>query len=121
MLLTELGIVGLARRAGKVAIGREAARIAILRHHCRVLLLAQDAPTRVRTRLTAMAESYQVPVVEVVSKAALGERLGCPEVVAAAVCDQSFAEGILNKCLPARDAGASGEPPATDTPEHSRR
>lgn len=121
MLLAELGIVGLARRAGKVAIGREAARSAILRRHCRVLLLAQDAPTRVRTRLSTLAESYQVPVAEVASKAALGERLGYPEVVAAAVCDQSFANGIINKCLSASEGRASGGPPAEDTPEHNRR
>jgi ribosomal protein L7Ae-like RNA K-turn-binding protein len=121
MLLAELGIVGLAQRAGKVAVGREAARTAILRHRCRVLLLAQDAPTRVRTRLAALAAESQIPIVEVVSKVALGERLGYPEVVAAAVCDQSFAEGIISKCLRASVGSASAGAQAADTPEHNRQ
>lgn len=124
MLLTELGLVGLARRARKVAIGRAAARLAMETGRSKLLLLAQDAPAKLRAAFTALARAYQVPALDVRSKADLGRQLGRGQVAVAAVCDQSFAKGILKRCPPeslAQRENACGAPGAKDTQGRNRR
>lgn len=123
MLLSDLRMLGLARRAGKVAIGREAVRVALRTGRAKLLVLAHDAPEKVHIHFRALADACNVPVAEVIGKAELGHQVGRGPVAMIAVCEEQFARGILSKCAAqeaARKKSASASPSEEGTQVRNR-
>ncbi len=124
MLLTDLRLLGLARRAGKLANGREATQVAI---KARLVVLAQDASKKVRVHFEVLAAAHKLPVAHVPSKTELGYQLGRGPVAVLAVCDEHFARGIIGKCAAeGAERSASATPQAAgtqgeNTPQPRRR
>lgn len=89
-----LGMLGLARRAGKLAVGTEQA-VAAVRRRCPLVIAAEDASPNTKKLLTDKTTYYHVPMFTVMSREELGGALGYPSVSAAAVTDEGFAQGII--------------------------
>lgn len=97
-----LGLLGLARRAGKLDLGADAAAQAVRRHHAKLLLLARDLSVRTAEKMQAEAQSAGVRCrqsaedMDALEKA-LGKRTGV-----IAVNDAGFAEAMLALCAEER-------------------
>lgn len=91
-----LGALGLAARAGHVALGAEAAEQAVLAGTAEGVIVAADAPERIRRRfdrlLSERAPDHKVVVLE---GERLGHALGGRRVVAVALTDAALARKIL--------------------------
>lgn len=102
-----LALLGLARRAGMLEIGDESARVALQSKKARVLLMASDASDRTKDTFTFIAESCEVPYVEVSeTREELGNALGKRPCAAVAVCDIGFASAIIKKLSEHNEAAA---------------
>ncbi len=90
-----LGLLGIARRAGKLDLGTQAAKQAAHSRKARLILLTKDLSPRTAASVRAEAESSGVPVRELCitmdeAEAALGKRTGV-----IAVNDKGFAGALL--------------------------
>ena len=95
-----LGLLSLARKAGKLQTGEEAVGVLLLEKRARLTLLAKDAGTAVSRKLRSMAEGTRQRVLEVpYDKQTLGAALGRGTVSAAAFSDVSMALAFV-KALP---------------------
>lgn len=97
-----LGLLGLARRAGKLDLGADAAAQAVHRHRAKLLLLARDLSLRTAEKIKAQAEDGGVRCRQAGTdmdalEAALGKRTGI-----IAVNDAGFAEALLALCAEER-------------------
>ena len=104
-----LGLLGLAKKAGKLALGEEEAAAAALAHKTKLLLVASDAAEGTAARARRAAEAgnarcFQVPL----TKTDLGGAAGRATCAALAVTDTGFAASILKK-LALADPAAYGE------------
>lgn len=96
-LVSVLGLVGLARKAGKLLIGEQAVRIALDGSQVHLLLLAEDSSSRTKRNFAAHATAHNVPLLELGTKTRLGFQLGRKEVAVAAIIDQSLAHAVLHR------------------------
>lgn len=94
-----LGLLGLARRAGKLVSGRDAVERELHRKAAHLVILAKDASPGTRRRFIDMSEADGVPVCELSSKEAIGFATGRKATAVLAITDQSFAEGIMRKVM----------------------
>ena len=93
-----LGLLGLAKRAGKVESGDEAARSALTSKAARLVLIAGDASERTAETFRFIAESVNVPAVAVAeTRADIGNALGKRPCAVVAVCDIGFAAALAKK------------------------
>lgn len=92
-----LGLIGLAKRAGKVVDGQDRVTVAITSRKARLVLIADDSGENGRKKLTDKCKSYQVPCVVWGQKAELGHAIGRSSVAAFAIVDSSFADKLLQK------------------------
>lgn len=93
-----LGLLGLAKRAGKVESGDEAARSALTSKAARLVLIAGDASERTAETFRFIAESVNVPSVTVQeTRADIGNALGKRPCAVVAVCDMGFAAALVKK------------------------
>lgn len=104
-----LGLLGLAKKAGKLALGEEEAASAALAHKTKLLLVASDAAEDTAKRSQRAAEAtnalcFQVPL----TKTELGGAAGRATCAALAVTDTGFAASLLKK-LAQTDPAAYGE------------
>ena len=96
-----LGLLGLARKAGKLQTGEETVAAMLLEKHARLTILAGDAGAAVSRKLRGLAEGTRQRVLEVpYDKLTLGAALGRPSVSAAAFADVSMALAFV-RALPA--------------------
>ncbi len=95
-----IGLLGLARKAGKLQTGEESVGSLLLQKHARLTVLASDAGAAVSRKMRALAEGTRQRVLEIpYDKLTLGAALGKPCVSAAAFADVSMALAFV-KALP---------------------
>ena len=93
-----LGILGIARKAGKVEIGEEMSSTAAHSRKARALFTASDAAENTVRRVVNSAESAGVPhIVLPCTKEELGAALGVKACAAIAITDAGLAANIAEK------------------------
>ena len=101
-----LGLLGLARKAGKLQTGEETVCAMLAEKHARLTLLADDAGEAVVRKVRALAQGSRQRVLAIpYDKLRLGAALGRPAVSVAAFADVSMALAFA-KALPAGTAPA---------------
>lgn len=99
-----IGLLGLARKAGKLQTGEESVSAMLAEKHARLTVLAMDAGEAVARKVRGLAEgSRQKVLVIPCDKLRLGAALGRPVVSVAAFADVSMALAFV-KALPAGTA-----------------
>ena len=95
-----LGLLGLARKAGKLQTGEETVGSLLLQKRARLTILAGDAGSAVARKMRGLAEGTRQRVLEVsYDKLTLGAALGRQSVSVAAFADVSMALAFV-KALP---------------------
>lgn len=90
-----LGLLGLAKRAGKLEVGDEAARAAISAGKTRLVIIASDASDRTRETFEFIADNAGVAHINVEeTRADLGNALGRRPSAVVAVCDVGIAAAL---------------------------
>ena len=92
-----LGLIGLAKRAGKISSGEPICKDKIKSGDARLVIIAEDASDNTKKSLTNSCKYYNSPYVIFFSKEQLGCFCGGGFKSAVAVCDKGFAEAILKK------------------------
>lgn len=90
-----VSLLGLAQKAGKLASGEVAVDKAVKSGKARLLLIAADSSEATRKGYKDMANYYQVPFYEVLSKEQLGEGIGKIRRAAVAVVDAGFSKALV--------------------------
>lgn len=116
-----IGLLGLARRAGKVRRGVEATRKAVAADEAELVLLAEDASRSQLRKVTNLTRHREVPVRWISGSEMLGRALGEHRLSVVSITDPSFAMQLLNTLPeaptpPARgtDTGTRGKEPSSD-------
>lgn len=95
-----LGLMGIARKAGKLQTGEETVGALLLQKRARLTVLASDAGAAVSRKMRGMAEGTRQRVIEIpCDKLTLGALLGKQSVSVAAFADVSMALAFV-KALP---------------------
>lgn len=95
-----IGLLGLARKAGKLQTGEETVGSLLLQKRARLTVLASDAGSAVARKMRGMAEGTHQRVMELpYDKQTLGAALGKQSVSVAAFADVSMALAFV-KALP---------------------
>ena len=92
-----LGLIGLAKRAGKISAGEALCSEKIKSRDARLVIIAEDASDNTKKAVTNSCKYYNVPYVIFASKEQLGTFTGGGFKSAAAVCDRGFAKAICEK------------------------
>ena len=99
-----LGLLGLARKAGKLQTGEETVSAMLAEKHARLTILAADAGEATVRKIRGMAAGTRQGVLTIpCDKLRLGAALGRPMVSVAAFADVSMALAFV-KALPAGTA-----------------
>ena len=102
-----LGLLGLAKRAGKLEAGDEATRAAITAKSARLVLIASDASDRTRDNFLFITESENVACLMVAeTRAELGNALGRRPSAVVGICDAGLAAATA-KAIAETDESAS--------------
>ena len=95
-----LGLLGLARKAGKLQTGEETVSVMLAEKHARLTVLANDAGEVVTRKIRGLAEGSRPRILRIpYDKLSLGAALGRPSVSVAAFADVSLALAFV-KALP---------------------
>ena len=95
-----LGLLGLARKAGKLQTGEETVSVMLAEKHARLTVLANDAGEVVTRKIRSLAEGSRQRILRIpYDKLSLGAALGRPSVSVAAFADVSLALAFV-KTLP---------------------
>lgn len=87
-----IGLLGLARKAGKLQTGEESVGALLLQKRARLTVLADDAGAAVARKIRGLAEGTRQRVIEIpYDKLTLGAALGKQSVSVAAFVDVSMA------------------------------
>lgn len=90
-----LGMLGLAKRAGKVESGEFSAEKAVKTYQSRLVILAGDASENTRKKFTDKASYRKIPVRIYADKERLGKATGTGERSVLSVNDEKFAESLV--------------------------
>ena len=102
-----IGLIGLARKAGKAEVGEESVSIAAKAHKARLILLASDAGEHTRRHGERLGEQGNCPALPLpLTKAELGGALGRGSCAILAFTDVGMAAGL--------QGGKDPPPPAPD-------
>lgn len=95
-----MGLIGLARKAGKAQLGEEAVSAAALDHKARLILVAGDAAENTREKALRLGERGNCPVLTVgASKAQLGGAVGRGSCAVLALTDVGLAAAAVKKVV----------------------
>lgn len=93
-----IGLLGIARKAGKTQVGEESVSAAAKAHKARVLLLASDAGDRTCRRAQQLSDEGNCPLLPVpLTKGELGGALGRGECAILALTDVGLAAAAVRK------------------------
>lgn len=93
-----LGLLGIARKAGKVELGEEAITSFAERRKIRLLLTASDSAERTKNTARRLAELSKAPCIEVEqTREELGNALGTRPCAAVGVSDMGIAAALVKK------------------------
>lgn len=90
-----LSLLGLAWRAGKIVSGEDLVIKAIQQNRARLVILAEDASSSTRKKITDKCSFYQVPVKIAGDRYSLGNAIGKPARVAISILDEGFAKKFM--------------------------
>lgn len=107
-----LGLLGLARRAGRAVVGRRQLEEAARSGELRALVLAGDATENARERLRGLVGRTEVPTVELADRLRLGSAVGKGAVAAVGVTDRGLAARVLAATRRRDETGAADRRPA---------
>lgn len=101
-----IGLLGLARKAGKLQTGEETVGSLLLQKRARLTVLASDAGSAVARKVHSLAQDSRQRILKIpYDKLTLGAALGKQSVSVAAFADVSMALAFV-KALPAGTASA---------------
>ncbi len=89
-----LGMLGLARRAGRAEYGEGRVLSLIRSGNARLVLAASDMSEGSEKKLRNACLHYGVPYLKCAERGELGLALGCGEAAAVAVTDEHFADEL---------------------------
>lgn len=92
-----LGMIGLARRAGKVNMGEEKCSKAIKAKRAKLVIIASDASDNTKKSIINSCKYYNVRYIEAYNKTELGSCMGTGDMAAMSVNDENFAKAILDR------------------------
>ncbi|MEA4954901.1 MAG: 50S ribosomal protein L7 [Pseudoflavonifractor sp.] len=93
-----LGLIGLARKAGKTEVGEEPVSIAARTHKARLILLASDTAENTQRRGKSLGEIGNCPCLRIpCTKSELGFSLGRSSCAVLAITDTSLAAAAAKK------------------------
>lgn len=93
-----IGLIGLARRAGKAELGEEKAVSAALDHKARLILVSADAAENTVKKVRRCAGEGNAPFVPIgLTKAELGRAVGMAGCAVVAVTDVGLAAAAMKK------------------------
>lgn len=101
MTANALGLLGLARKAGRLELGEEPVSAACRGRRARLVLLASDAAENTAERAQRLARTSNARCVRSsFTKAELGAALGRKVCAVLALTDEGFASAFLKKVSP---------------------
>jgi ribosomal protein L7Ae-like RNA K-turn-binding protein len=92
-----LGMLGLAKRAGKIQTGEEICSKAVKSGISRLIIVACDASENTKKSITNSCKFYGVQYVEQCTKAEIGKFTGADSRAVVSVNDDNFAKAILDR------------------------
>lgn len=92
-----LGMLGLAKRAGKVQTGEDICSKAVKSGVSKLIIVACDASDNTKKSITDTCKYYNVRFVEAGTKLELGKFTGAESRAVVSVNDNNFAKAILDK------------------------
>ena len=104
-----LGILGLARRAGRVSGGTEVVRQAIRDGRAKLVVMATDASDTQLDKIRSTIHNRTIPQVHLGDRNMLGAAIGSAPLAAVAVTDASFAARLLEELGRGERGGAPDE------------
>ena len=98
MTANALGLLGLARKAGKLELGEEPVGAACRGRQARLVLLAADAAENTAAKAQRLAKAANARCVRIPSnKEELGNALGRSSCAVLALTDEGFAKALCRK------------------------
>lgn len=91
-----VGMIGLARRAGKLIYGSDAAEKAVRSGKAKLVIMAEDATERTKKLMVNKCKSFGVPLYCFMNAEDLGRHFGKSDISVLAVSDKNFAGAIEN-------------------------
>ena len=92
-----LGMLGLAKRAGKVVSGEFSVEKAVKAKQAYLVLVAEDASDNTKKNFRDMCSYYDTRLIMIGTKEDLGKSVGCQFRASVAVTDSGFGKAILDK------------------------
>lgn len=89
-----LGMIGMAKRAGKTIVGETSYRRAIKEGKAKLVVIAADAADGTKKTVGDSCRYYKVPIIICETKRQLGIGIGGSETAVIAVSDNNFAKAI---------------------------
>ena len=106
MTADALGLLGLARKAGRLELGEDPVDAACRSRQAALVLLAADAAENTRRRVSRWCEAANTPCISLsAGKEELGARLGRGSCAVAALTDHGFASALRKKLAEEETAG----------------
>ncbi len=91
-----LGLISLAKKAGRVVSGESACKEAIRFGSSHLIIISEDASANTKKNITDSCKYYAVPYVIAFCKDTLGHSIGNEYNAVVSINDEGFAKGILN-------------------------
>ena len=92
-----LGIIGLARRAGKLAVGEAAVKDAIRRSRAQLVIISEDASENTKKSVKNSCAFYNIDYVEAGNMIETGRFAGVRAAAAVSLNDYNFAKAVSDK------------------------
>ncbi len=92
-----LGMIGLAKRAGKVVTGAEICEAHVKKGKAHLVIIAKDISENGKKAMSDCCNFYKVRYIEYGTKSDLGKFTGSDERAVVAISDRGFAKTILDK------------------------
>lgn len=92
-----LGLIGLAKRAGKLSAGEFLCERAIKGGQAKLTVIASDISDNARKKITDACKFYGVKCVEFASSGELGKSIGADSRMVVCINDENFSNAILSK------------------------
>lgn len=89
-----MNLLGLACRAGKIVCGEYAVAKYLKKKRVPLLFLAHDGSPSVQESYRRIAETKEIPVIDIFSKVELGQAVGKSQHVVVLLTDRGFARAI---------------------------
>ena len=92
-----LGMIGLAKRAGKITSGEFLCEKTIKSGQSRMIIIAADISENAKKAILDACSNYGVEYIEFSSSAELGKAIGADSRMVISVNDENFKNAILSK------------------------